>query len=235
MPSRQGPVGTCTSRPRRPPLAGQATRLTRGRGEREDDREKHVRVCTGRGGPGWRLLEHAVAAGRREEGPANAYRQSRKVVDSGTLILDESAYCRAYYRFDVQRIAPKPLKAEGEKLLSPVMMGRLQKEVQKRLASKNYDWQKEDWRDHVTVEAEYNSFARKNRVFITARQHHRAARGRMARAGVRRFGLAAPAETGRSRLAGTIHRRHPGKKRLAARGVSAFPLRAFPIPPRQEP
>ena len=87
--------------------------------------------------------------------------------DSGTLILDESAYCRAYYRFDVQRIAPKALKAEGEKILGATLIGRLQKGVQKRLASKNYDWQKEDWRHHVTVEVEYNSFARKNRVFIT--------------------------------------------------------------------
>ena len=86
--------------------------------------------------------------------------------DSGTLILDESAYCRAYYRFDVQRIAPKALKAEGEKVLGPNLMGKTQKEVLKRLASKNYDWQKEDWRDHVTVEVEFNSFARKNRVFI---------------------------------------------------------------------
>jgi hypothetical protein len=86
--------------------------------------------------------------------------------DCGTLVLDESAYCRAYYRFDVQRIAPKTLKAEGEKLLNPVMLDRLRKEVQIRLASKKYDWEKEDWRDHVTVEAEYNSFARKNRVFI---------------------------------------------------------------------
>ena len=40
------------------------------------------------------------------------------------------------------------------------------KDVQKRLASRNFDWQKEDWRDHITVEVEYNSFARKNRVFI---------------------------------------------------------------------
>ncbi len=84
----------------------------------------------------------------------------------GTLILDESAYCRAYYQFDVQKIAPKALKAEGEKILGVNLMDKLQKEVQKRLASKNYDWQKEDWRDHVTVEVEYNSFARKNRVFI---------------------------------------------------------------------
>lgn len=86
--------------------------------------------------------------------------------DSGTLILDESAYCRACYRFDVQRIAPKVLKAEGQKILGANLMGRLQKEVQKRLASENHDWQKEDWRDHVTVESEYNSFARKNRIFI---------------------------------------------------------------------
>ena len=98
---------------------------------------------------------------------------------AGKLILDESAYCRAYYQFDVQRLAPKPLKAEGEKVLNPIMMGRLRKEVQKRLASKNYDWAKEDWRDHVTVEAEYNSFARKNRVFIRLGKHHRAARGPM--------------------------------------------------------
>ena len=85
---------------------------------------------------------------------------------AGTLILDETAYCRAYYHFDVQRIAAGPLKSEGAKLLSPIMMSRLEKEVHKRLASKNLDWDKEDWRDYVTVEAEYNSFARKNRVFI---------------------------------------------------------------------
>ena len=87
--------------------------------------------------------------------------------DSGTLILDESAYCRAYYRFDVQRIAPKTLKAEGQKILGNALMDKLQAEVQKRLASRNYDWQKEDWRDHATVDVEFNSFARKNRVFIT--------------------------------------------------------------------
>ena len=86
--------------------------------------------------------------------------------DGGTLLLDESAYCRAYYRFDVQKISPQVLKAEGAKILDPTLMGRLAKDVKKRLASSNYDWQKEDWRDHVTVEAEYNSFARKNRVFI---------------------------------------------------------------------
>src|SRR5580704_16806544 len=78
--------------------------------------------------------------------------------NNGTLILDESDYCRAYYRFDVQRIAPKAMKAEGEKILGAGLSGRLMKDVQKRLASRNYDWQKEDWRDHLTVEVEYNSF-----------------------------------------------------------------------------
>ena len=88
------------------------------------------------------------------------------VPDRGTLILDESAYCRAYYRFDVQKIAPQALKAEGDKILDATLMSRLQKDVQKRLTSRNYNWQREDWRDHVAVEVEYNSFARKNRVFI---------------------------------------------------------------------
>ena len=87
--------------------------------------------------------------------------------DGGTLILDETAYCRAYYRFDVQKIALKALKAEGEKILGANLMNRLRKGVQKRLASGKRDWQKEDWRDHVEVAVEYNSFARKNRVFIT--------------------------------------------------------------------
>ena len=91
---------------------------------------------------------------------------ARAAEPEGTLILDESAYCRAYYHFDVQRLAPKPLKAEGAKILNPAMLDRLRKEVQQRLASKQYDWEKEDWRDHVTVEAEYNSFARKNRIFV---------------------------------------------------------------------
>ena len=58
------------------------------------------------------------------------------------------------------------MKAEGEKILGASLMGRLRKDVKKRLASKNYDWEKEDWRDHVSVEVEYNSFARKNRVFL---------------------------------------------------------------------
>ena len=88
--------------------------------------------------------------------------------EAGTLLLDENAYCRAWYRFDVQRIAPQALKAEGEKILGPNLLDRLEKDVHKRLASNNYDWQKEDWRNHVTVEVEYNSFARKNRVFISA-------------------------------------------------------------------
>ncbi|MGA2065768.1 MAG: glycoside hydrolase domain-containing protein [Thermoguttaceae bacterium] len=110
--------------------------------------------------PGFGDSRQALAADYKLEMPQEARGLN------GTLILDESAYCRAYYWFDVQRIAPKPLKAEGAKLLNPIMMDRLRKEVQKRLAPKNYDWEKEDWRDHVTVEAEYNSFARKNRVFI---------------------------------------------------------------------
>ena len=87
--------------------------------------------------------------------------------DRGRLILNESAYCRAYYRFDVQRIAPKTLKAEGEKILGAGLMRRLPRQVQKSLASENHDWQKKDWRDHVTVGVQYNSFARKNRVFLT--------------------------------------------------------------------
>jgi hypothetical protein len=86
--------------------------------------------------------------------------------NGGTLILDESAYCRAWYHFDVQRIAPKAMKAEGEKILGAGLTSRLMKDVKKRLASSNYDWQKEDWRDHLTVAVEYNSFARKNRIFI---------------------------------------------------------------------
>ena len=86
--------------------------------------------------------------------------------DSGTLILDETAYCRVYYRFDVQRVAAKALKAEGGKILGAGRMRRLQRDVHKRLASRNYDWTKEDWRDHATVGVQYNSFARKNRVFL---------------------------------------------------------------------
>ena len=34
----------------------------------------------------------------------------------------------------VERIAPQPLKAEGNKFLGIAVMGRLQKEVEKRLA-----------------------------------------------------------------------------------------------------
>ena len=86
--------------------------------------------------------------------------------DGGTLILDETAYCRAYYRFDVQRVAPRALKAEGEKILGANLMRRLRRQVHKRLASRNHDWTKEDWRDHAAVDVQYNSFARKNRVFI---------------------------------------------------------------------
>lgn len=51
--------------------------------------------------------------------------------DSGTLILDESAYCRTYYQFGVQRIAPKVLKAEGEKVLGAALLGKLSKQVRK--------------------------------------------------------------------------------------------------------
>ena len=85
---------------------------------------------------------------------------------SGTLILDESAYCRAYYHLDTQKLAPKAMKADGEKILGANLLGKLQADVKKSLESANLDWQKEDWRDYVKVEAQYNSFARKNRVFI---------------------------------------------------------------------
>ncbi len=86
--------------------------------------------------------------------------------ETGTLILDESAYCRAWYQLDVQKIAPQALKADGEKILGAALMGKLQENVKNALAAGTHDWQKEDWRDHVAVEAQYNSFARKNRVFI---------------------------------------------------------------------
>ncbi len=51
--------------------------------------------------------------------------------DGGTLILNESAYCRAYYQLDVQKIAPKALKAEGEGILGATLLNRLEKQVKK--------------------------------------------------------------------------------------------------------
>ena len=111
----------------------------------------------------WCLAGLAFGAGPR---PAETARDPAGMPAGGTLILDESAYCRVYHQLDVQKIAPQAMKAEGERILGATLMGKLQDDVKKSLASGKHDWQKEDWRDHVTVEAQYNSFARKNRVFI---------------------------------------------------------------------
>jgi hypothetical protein len=143
--------------------------------------------------------------------------------DGGTLILDESAYCRAYYRFDVQRIAPKALKAEGEKVLGATLMERLQADVEKRLAPKHYDWQKEDWRDYVTADVEYNSFARKNRPRTD---------------GVAKSSTIRRGRTCGSRTAWARRLSIPLAPRNEAAGCekcSCVSASRFPIPPRQEP
>ena len=67
----------------------------------------------------------------------------------GRLILDENAYCRAYYQFGWDRIDPVSLKRDGERLLGKRGMDRLESSVKKCLADRKIDWSGTDWRDHA--------------------------------------------------------------------------------------
>jgi len=68
-----------------------------------------------------------------------------------TLILDESAYCRAYYEFALDRIPADLLKATGAEILGQRGLTRLRGLVRGLLKDKKIDWAKEDWRDRAVV------------------------------------------------------------------------------------
>ena len=74
---------------------------------------------------------------------------SAPAAPGGKLILDESAYCRAYYQFGWDRVDARALKEQGEKLLSRNRLRRLERETKRFLADRHIDWEKEDWRDHA--------------------------------------------------------------------------------------
>ncbi|KKK52216.1 hypothetical protein LCGC14_3107160, partial [marine sediment metagenome] len=68
---------------------------------------------------------------------------------AGRVILDETAYCRAYHQFGWDRIDAGVLKAEGEKILGPTRLKKLRREVKRLHKGHNIDWSKTDWRDHA--------------------------------------------------------------------------------------
>ena len=156
--------------------------------------------------------------------------------DSGTLILDESAYCRAYYQFDVQRIAPKALKAEGEKVLGASLDGQaLERSAEAPGVQELLTGKKRGLARPRHGGGGIQQLREKEQGVHQGRKHHGAARGRVARAGVRRFDMAAPAETGRSRLAGTIYRAARRKEMAGCAGSFCVSASRFPTRPRQEP
>ena len=67
----------------------------------------------------------------------------------GRVVLDESAYCRAYYQFGWDYVDSEVLKASGEEVLGASGMKKLEREVKKLLAYRKLDWSKVDWRDHA--------------------------------------------------------------------------------------
>jgi len=68
---------------------------------------------------------------------------------AGRLILDETAYCRAYHQFGWDRIDSQRLKAEGQKVLGREGLRRLERDVKRLLAGRGIDWSKADWRDYA--------------------------------------------------------------------------------------
>jgi len=68
-----------------------------------------------------------------------------------TLVLDESAYCRSYIQFGIDRIHPALLKAQGAKLLGKRGLWRLKKQVQARFRHKGRKWDEAGWMDDAMV------------------------------------------------------------------------------------
>jgi len=67
------------------------------------------------------------------------------------IILDESAYCRAYYHFGWDHVNARLLKERGEELLGKERLKKLERDTKRLLAPEGHDWAKEDWRDHAVV------------------------------------------------------------------------------------
>ena len=68
---------------------------------------------------------------------------------AGRVVLDEGAYCRAYYQFGWDRIDAKVLKQRGAEILGKQEMRRLERQVKSLLSRRKIDWSKADWRDHA--------------------------------------------------------------------------------------
>ena len=62
------------------------------------------------------------------------------------LVLDETAYFRAYVVAGQAAIDYKALVEEGEKVLGAAGLSRLERETKRRFRRARIDWRKEDWR-----------------------------------------------------------------------------------------
>jgi hypothetical protein len=74
---------------------------------------------------------------------------SARPAAQGRVVLDESAYCRAYYQFGWDRVDAEVLKRSGVEFLGKNGMRRLEREVKKLLAHRKLDWSRLDWRDYA--------------------------------------------------------------------------------------
>ena len=76
---------------------------------------------------------------------------SASVHAAETLILDETAYCRAHIEFGIDRIHPGLLRTDGEKLLGKRGLWRLKKSVQVRFRHVGKKWDDKTWIDDAMV------------------------------------------------------------------------------------
>ncbi len=71
--------------------------------------------------------------------------------EAGTLVLDESAYCRAHIEFGIDRIDAALLKSMGEKLLGARGLRGLKAQVRRRWGHLGRKWDEKAWMDEALV------------------------------------------------------------------------------------
>ena len=70
---------------------------------------------------------------------------------SGTVVLDETACWRQYYRFDLNRYDAAILKSQGQKIVGRRGLQRQKRSVERLLRKRGIDPGTVDWRDYACV------------------------------------------------------------------------------------
>jgi hypothetical protein len=66
-------------------------------------------------------------------------------------VLTRDSYFRRYYEFGLLRLSSDALKEEGETLLRPRGLKRVERETRRHLRHRDIDWKTTDWRDVAVV------------------------------------------------------------------------------------